>query len=140
MNPPNPYLEMEVLSAPPEKLQLMLLESAVRKTELAIEQLAEKQVDQADESFVRAQQIVSELMAGLNHEIDPELTRGVLDLYHYIHRNLVTANTDNDIRSAEQALEILRHQRDTWANVVEQMAQARSESNGEDSEDAGFAE
>lgn len=123
------YLATEVLTAPPQKLHLLLVEAAIRACEKARAFWQQKKDPQATEALIRAQEIMSELVAGLNRQADPQLVRRVASLYLFIYRNLLEAGFLRDDKKLENALRVLREERITWQLVCQQIAEHSSPSN-----------
>lgn len=115
------YLRNAVLTATPEQLQLMLLDGGIRFTLQGIEALKRDDREAAFFAFDRAQRIALQLNDGLNREANPELADQMAALYHFIYRRLIDANLHRDIQAAEEALRILRHQRETWQLLIEKI-------------------
>lgn len=120
------YLKNAVMTAPPEQLQLMLLDGAIRFTLRGQDALGAKDYEGAFNGFERAQRIVLQLIAGLNREVNPELVDQMASLYHFIYDRLVEANHKHDARPADDALRILRHQRETWMMLLDKLAAERA--------------
>lgn len=116
------YLKSAVMTAPPEQLQLMLFDGAIRFTLRGKEALQRDDIEGAFNGFERAQRIVLELNNGLRREVNPELVDQMAALYNFIFRRLIDANVHHDVQAAEEALRILRHQRETWAQLIEKLA------------------
>ena len=115
------YLKNAVLTATPEQLQLMLLDGGIRFTLKGIEALKRNDREAAFFAFDRAQRIALQLNDGLNREANPELADQMAALYHFIYRRLIEANLHRDVQAAEEALRILRHQRQTWQLLIEKI-------------------
>jgi flagellar protein FliS len=118
------YLKGAVMTAPPEQLQLMLFDGAIRFTLRGKEALQRDDIEGAFNGFERAQRIVLELNNGLRREVNPELVDQMAALYNFIFRRLIDANVHRDVQAAEDALRILRHQRETWAMLIEKLAKS----------------
>ena len=69
---------------------------------------------------------MSELIASLNFDADADLCQKLLQLYHYIYHNLAEANLHHRPEPIDDALAIIRLQRDTWAEAIECMAKDAS--------------
>jgi flagellar protein FliS len=115
------YLETEVMTAAPQKRQLMLIEAAIRSIERARQGWRADNAEDAHECLVRAQRIVTEMMAALNHEVVPDLTRRVASLYVFVFRRLVEANLRRDESKLDDALRVLDLQRQTWQDMCERL-------------------
>jgi len=118
------YLKSAVLTASPEQLHLMLLDGAIRFTLRGKEALEKQHIEGAFNGFERAQRIVLELNNGLRREVNPQLVDQLAALYDFVYRRLIDANLHRDTKAADDALRILRHQRETWVLLIEKLARA----------------
>jgi flagellar protein FliS len=117
------YLRSVVMTASPEQLQLMLFDGAIRFTLRGKEALEQDDIEGAFNGFERAQRIVLELHNGLRREVAPQLVDQAAALYDFVYRRLIDANVHRDSQAADDALRILRHQRETWLMLLERLAQ-----------------
>jgi flagellar secretion chaperone FliS len=124
------YLRSAVLTASPEQLQLMLLDGAIRYADRGRQAIQTQNIEGAFNALERAQRCVLELNNGLCREINPPLVDQMAALYSFIYRRLVDANMHHDQRAAEEALRILRHQRETWALLVEKITRETAPARG----------
>lgn len=123
------YLETEVMTAPPQKLQLMLIEGAIRCGRQTQAHWKAGRDDQACETLIRAQQIVTELINGLNREAHPELVKKVASVYLFIYRGLVEAGLEHDEEKLDDAIRVLEEERETWRSVCEKGVAAEATAN-----------
>lgn len=117
------YLKNAVLTAPPEQLQLMLYDGAIRFANQGLDALRAKNYDAMFNALDRAQRIVLELSNGLRPDVNPELAQQVAALYSFIYHRLVDATVHQDEQAIQDALRILGHQRETWLLVLDKLAQ-----------------
>jgi len=117
------YLRNAVLTAGPAQLHLMLLDGAIRFASSARAAIERRDIEGAFNAFDRAQRIVIELNAGLRAEVNPEIVSQMAALYTFIYRRLVDASVHRDTQAADDALRILRHQRETWVMLIERLSQ-----------------
>lgn len=122
----NEYLKNAVLTAPPEQLQLMLIDGAIRFATRGRESIEQRQFEASFNALERAQKIVLELQAGLKREVHPRLVDQMNSLYMFTWRRLVDANMTRDVTAVDDALRILRHQRETWLLLMEKLKQERA--------------
>jgi flagellar protein FliS len=115
------YLRNAVLTATPEQLQLMLFDGAIRYAVRGQEAIAAKDIEGMFNSLDRAQRIVLQLSAGLQREVNPQLVDRMSALYDFVYRRLIDANMKRDAQAVDDALRILRHQRETWALLMEKV-------------------
>lgn len=119
---PNPYLRNQVMSAKPEELRLMLFDGAVRFLNMARKGLVNKDYDVSYTNISKAQKIVLELSNSLNREVMPDVTEKLSALYTYIYRLLIDASTKRHTEPLDEALKLLKYERETWALLIEKAA------------------
>ena len=127
MNPTanaNPYLRNQVLSAKPEELRLMLFDGAIRFLNLGRKGLENKDYDVSYTNISKAQKIVLELSNSLNRDVMPEVTEKLSALYTYIYRLLVDASTTRETQPLDEAVNLLKYERETWAMLIEKANEA----------------
>jgi flagellar protein FliS len=121
------YLRTRVLTATPEQLQMMLFDGAIRYGEQARLAIESKNWENSHNLITRMQKIVVELNGNLKHDIFPELCGKLASLYNYAYRNLIEANVKHRMEPLEEALKILRYQRETWTMLLDQLAKKKAE-------------
>ncbi|MFT3786451.1 MAG: flagellar export chaperone FliS [Tepidisphaeraceae bacterium] len=125
-NAANEYLKAKILTATPEQLQLMLFDGAISFSERGKLALQKKDYEGSYNSLVRAQKILLEMNMGLKHDVAPDLCKNLSALYVYCYRKLVEANLKHDAEIVDEALSILRYQRETWTLLMQQLGKARA--------------
>ena len=120
---PNEYLKTRVLTAPPEQLQLMLYDGAIRFCEQARQAIEQRQVEQGYQLLCKAQKIVTELMVSLRDEYAPETCDNMRRLYLFCYERLTEANMKREIPPIDEALEVLKHIRETWSMLIDKLKQ-----------------
>lgn len=115
------YLETEVLTATPQKLQLMLIDGALRFIELARRHWKNDEDEEACEALIRSQRIVTELLGGLNKDVDPDLAGKVASIYLFVFCTLLSANNERDEEKLDDVVRILNIERETWRQVCEEL-------------------
>ena len=86
------YLVTEVMTAAPQKLQLMTIEAAIRSIEQTKQHWQASEDAEAAESLIHAQQVMGELMGALNRDDDSDLIKKVAAIYLFVFRTLMEAN------------------------------------------------
>jgi flagellar protein FliS len=122
------YLKAKVFTATPEQLQLMLYDGAIRFAEQGRLAIEKKSFEESYNALSRAMKIIVELSGSLNHKIAPDLCGKLAALYNYVYRNLVKASRERTVQPVEDALRILRHQRETWAMLLDQLGKQKAAS------------
>jgi len=110
------------MTASPEQLQLMLYDGAIRFATQGREAITARNHELAFEKLSRAQKIVLEMERGLRPEIAPELCARMAALYLFIYRKLVDGCVEHDVKPVDEALELLRFERETWRMLLDKIA------------------
>jgi len=129
----NPYLRNAVLTASPEQLQLMLYDGCIRFALQGRDALEKKDHETSYERLTRAQHIIIEMRNGLDHDVNRELCDRVASVYGFLYRKLVDACVNRDVEAIDDALKVLRIERETWHILVEKVNKARQ--GGEETSD-----
>lgn len=120
------YLRTKVFTATPEQLQLMLYDGAIRFAEQGKAALVQKNYEVSYNALSRAQKIITELQCGLKHDLAPELCGKLAALYNFVFRKLMEANIQHHVEAVDEALSILRYQRETWVLLLDQLGKAKA--------------
>ena len=128
---PNPqaaahYLRTKVLTSTPEQLQMMLYDGALRFGEQARIALTAKKYEDSYNLICKVQKILSELSGSLKRDVSPDLCGKLAALYTYAYRQLITANIQHDLAALDDAMKILKYQRETWVMLMEQLAKKKA--------------
>lgn len=102
----------------------MLFDGAIKFLEQAKQGLLEKNHEKAFEGFTRCQDILMELLNALDPKHAPELCKQLSGLYTFMYTRSVTACIEHDPDIAEEILELLRFERETWVMLMDQLARA----------------
>lgn len=120
------YLRTKVFTATPEQLQLMLYDGALRFGEQARLALEQKNFEQSFNMISRVQKIIAEMHSSLKPDAAPDLCKKMSALYNYIYRKLIDANLEHQVADLDEALNILRYQRETWTMLLEQLGKTKA--------------
>lgn len=118
----NVYLRTKVMTAGPAELRLMLFDGAVKFAEQGRAGIRESDPEKTFNGLTRAQDIVMELINSLRPEHEPELCEKLSALYTFIYGRLVSACTQRNVAFVDEALDLLRYERETWALLLQKMA------------------
>lgn len=114
----NDYKAMQIRSARPEQLILMLYDGALRFLRLAIKGLDEKNIEESHNNLIRTQNILTELIASLNFDKGGEIANNLFRIYEYMHHSLVQANIRKEPEPARAIYDQLKKLRDSWAEAM----------------------
>jgi flagellar protein FliS len=120
------YLRTQVLTATPEQLQMMLYDGAIRFAEQARPALQNKNWETSYSMITKAQRIIAELISSLRPDVAPELCGKLAALYNYVYRQLIEANSHHKVEALDEAIKILRYQRETWALLLNQLGKQKA--------------
>jgi flagellar protein FliS len=126
--PRDAYLVTEVMTAPPQKLHLMLIDGAIRFVNKARRHRAAGEDEAASEALIRAEEIVAQMLAGFKRDANPELVDRVAAVYTFVYRSLVEASLHRDDAKLADSLRILEIERDTWRQLCERLPTSPSRS------------
>lgn len=133
MNPLNAYKETHIKTASPGKLIVLLYEEALRHLDAA-EKLLEKdegQLDQVNNSILRAQDMITELMVSLDFEKGTDIAANLFSLYMFFNQQLTQANIKKDIKPISHVKNLMGDLCDAWKQAVINIGQEPTqESNG----------
>ena len=126
------YRKQQVMTATPEALTLMLYNGCLKFIKEGLEALDEKNYENANISFQKAQNIISEFRVTLN--MDYEISHQLLPLYNYAYDRLVEGNMKGDPAIIKEADDIMLGLRDAWSGA---MKKAREEKGMQGAEGSG---
>jgi len=126
-SPINQYQKTKILTASPEQLQLMLYDGVIRFYEQARETIQAQKIEESYLLLSKAEKIVLELCHSMREELAPDTCAKMKALYMFCYERLVNANLKKEIPPLEEALDILRHMRQTWLLLMEKLAEEKSE-------------
>ncbi len=112
------YQAMQVLSAKPEKLILMLYDGALKFMTLGMEGIEQKNLEKAHNNLIKAQRIFLELMTSLDFKKGGEIASNLFRIYEFMHHTLVNANVKKEAEPVLKVSEQLRTLRDSWEKAM----------------------
>ena len=120
------YLRTRVMTATPEQLQMMLYDGAIRFSEQARAALEARDYERSYNMISRVQKIITELSCTLKRDVSPELCDKLSALYSYVYKRLIEANVQRSVEAIDEALELMRYQRETWAMLLDQLGKQKA--------------
>lgn len=120
-HPTNSYKEIQIKTATPGKLIIMLYDGAIKHLNLAVEQIAKKHAgyEKASNSIMKVQDIITELMVSLDFEKGEQIAKNLFSLYVYINKRLVEANIEKDVKTLNEIKKHLSDLRTAWAEAAQ---------------------
>jgi flagellar secretion chaperone FliS len=115
--PTSAYKESAVLTAPPEQLVLMLYDGVHRFLFQATVAMRGGDFVLTNGKLQRAEAIIDELIATLDHEQGGEVADRLNAIYLYCRRVLGEARIEKSPDKIEHAQSLIRQIRDSWAEM-----------------------
>ncbi len=115
------YKETQVLTASQGQLIVMLYDGAIKFIKSAVSMIEDKKkYDKVNESLIRAQDIVTELMLSLNFDEGGEMANKLYSLYLYFNKLLIEGNIKKDPKPLNEVVEHMESLRSSWAQIANQ--------------------
>ncbi len=122
--PSDKYFEDQVLTASPQRLQLMLLDGALQYARRTLAHWDAGRIYEGGETIIGCQRIITELLRGLRPEQAPQLVGQVSGLYTFVFRTLTEAASNRNTAKLNEAISIIEIERETWRQVCERLGSA----------------
>lgn len=136
-NPYKSYLKQEIEGATKGKLVLLLYDGAIKFLRMANKAIAEKNVQDAHNNLIKAENILFELMSTLDMDAGGEIAHNLMRLYDFMIWQLIEANKTKDAAKVDSVVKLLLNLRDAWKEIVEKEEKAKNE--GEEPKSVNFA-
>lgn len=121
------YLKVQVETASPGELTLMLYQGMVKSLLLAKSQFAHKQYEAMNESLYKVRSIISELMITLN--MDYPIAKELYRLYEFYNGHLARFMIKREEPMLDEVLEFSRGLADTWRKALHSLKTTSGEEN-----------
>lgn len=106
------YLKVQVETASPGELTLMLYQGMMKSLLLAKSQYAQKQYEAMNESLHKVRSIISELMVTLN--MDYPIAKNLYRLYEFYNGHIARFMIKREEPMLDEVLEFVRGLTETW--------------------------
>jgi flagellar secretion chaperone FliS len=112
------YLQSSVMTAPPERLHLLVVEAAIRYARVGREALAARNYERSFGGLTKARECVAELISSIQTDPNPELADRLRGLFLFCHNGLVKADLTRTVEPIDDAIRILELHRETWKELI----------------------
>lgn len=113
------YQEVEVSTATPVELVVMLYDAAISSLQTAGEAMAAGDIATRTRSVNKVSSILAELQATLDFAAGGEIANSLDRLYAYMRNRLYQANLKQDPAAIEEVARLLAGLRSAWMEVVQ---------------------
>ena len=120
------YREMEVLSASPERLVVMLFDQIVVQLTRARIAIEREDIGMRTEAIGRTRAIVSELLSTLDFEKGQQIARDLSGIYNVMLTELVDVGIRKDLTALAKLIHIATELRDGFSGAAESLSVKRS--------------
>ncbi|CAM3692624.1 flagellar export chaperone FliS [Cohnella lubricantis] len=110
------YLQMQVKTASPGELTLMLYNGCIRFMKQAQHCIETRDYAGKNQYIQKAQNIIEELLITLDPQY--EISANLADLYRFMQSQLVEANIRLQVDSLQSCINLMTELKDTWAEAV----------------------
>jgi flagellar secretion chaperone FliS len=111
------YRENAVLTAPPERLVVMLYDGANRFLRQAAAAMRDEDHATSNGRLQRAEAIIDELLSSLDMD-QGEVAERLQAIYLFCRRTLMEARIEQDPQKIEQVADLLAELRSAWATIA----------------------
>ncbi len=132
------YKNAHIETATPERLLVMLYDGAIKYLNLALKAVHSKDIEGVHRNLLKAQAIILELMSVLDMDVGGEMATQLYELYDYMYRQLIEANTRQEAKNIQEVIDLLTPMRSAWNEAAETVAQLRAEGKFEKAHPAGL--
>jgi flagellar secretion chaperone FliS len=116
----NTYFETQTNTADPGELVVMLYKGATRFLVSAIAAVEAKDLQTANNKFLLAQAIITELIETLDMKQGGDLAVNLGRIYEYMNYRLIDANLRKDAEPAREVERLLRELLPAWEQAARQ--------------------
>ncbi len=123
-NPLNAYRQTKVKTASQGRLIVMLYDEALKQMDIAIDELgsSNRKLDNVHNSIVKAQEVITELMASLDFEKGGDIAQNLYNLYMFFNQQLLQANINKTSATLVEVRSMMEQLRSAWASIEGQTA------------------
>ncbi len=113
----NLYSQTAIQTADPLQLIILCYDAAISDLKQAKELHQKSAMNEAYRSIRHAQDIVTELLVGLDYERGGDIARDLNRIYNFIMRQLIGINSRKDVALYDDLVKILANLRDGWQGI-----------------------
>jgi flagellar protein FliS len=111
------YKKMQIGTADPATLILMLFDRAIVLLDKAKSEIIEKQYEEKGHSLTKANEIIAELSGSLDMEKGGEIATSLSRLYNFVMREIIDADTNLNTNAIDNARRIVSELRESWVRI-----------------------
>ena len=137
------YQKSSIETASREQILIMLYDGAIQFLNKAKIAMANKNIEDAHNNLIGAQNIIQEFIDSMDREVAPQLAQNLISLYEYFIRRLIFANVKKKVEPIDEVLKYLKSLKMTWEKAIrlaqqEQQGTIDNQSNNEYSDEDSY--
>ena len=111
------YKKMQIQTANPATLILMLFDRAIVLLDRAKNEILEKQYEEKGYSLTKANEIIAELLGALDMEKGGEIASSLSRLYNFVMHEIIDADKNKNTNAIDNAKRIVSELRESWISI-----------------------
>jgi flagellar protein FliS len=123
--PAHRYREVEIKTATPLELVVLLYDAAIAGLQKAQEHIASRDIANRTRCLNKVSSVLTELQANLNFEAGGNVAISLDRLYRYMKDRIVQANMRQDAAPLKEVAGLLSNLRSAWAQVAQTEARKK---------------
>ncbi len=112
------YQKMQVETASQETILIMLHDGVIQFLNRAKTAVENKEIQEAHNNLMGAQNILYEFLHTLDHEPNPELAKHLTNLYNFLIAQLIEANMKQISEPIDTVLAFVKDLKATWEQAI----------------------
>lgn len=120
------YVQGDIYSATPQKIQLLLVEAAIKNINRCKLFWQDSKFEEALEASHRAQDIVAEMLCALDIQNAPDIAKPLASIYLFIFRRVAESGMLYSEEKLNDALRVLESERETWRLACEKFGSTKT--------------
>ncbi len=128
------YQEIEIRTATPIELVVLLYDAAISNLQKAQEHIATRDIAARTRCLNKAAAVITELQANLNFQAGGTIAPSLDRLYRYMRNSIVRANLHQDAGPLTESVRLLTSLRTAWTEIAQTDARTRKDEAIEDND------
>lgn len=127
------YTKAQVRTDDPQKVLILLFEGIISFLNKAHSEIIEKQYLPAHDNFMKAKNIIVELMCALDMEQGGEIAQNLYNLYWFLFEKIVEADYTKNTATIDMIIPVIRTLKSGWENMElqnDERGHLRGDTNG----------
>lgn len=112
------YKQMQIKTASPGKLLLMLYQGGLKFMKLAKKNIKAGKIEESHKNIIKAQNIILELQGTLDKKQGGEIAIQLENLYDYIYRELLQANLNKNTKHLDNVIPLVEELFVTYKEII----------------------